>query len=218
MCDNINNDNKLEKIFNKIKKDNKTKFDSSIDIYINLIFNKKKNKTNNINLIKENLLLPYGNGKKYIILAIIPKNKRKQIKKLNYKHIYIGGNKYINKIKNKKWTKFNVIVTTKHYINKILKLGKILGSKGLIPSNNYITNDPYKEIKNIISSKYIEIKNNNNKIINITIGKTSFENKILIKNLKFILNKIEIIKKKYLFNIKNIYLSSTMGTSFKLNN
>ncbi|WOX79394.1 50S ribosomal protein L1 [Candidatus Shikimatogenerans bostrichidophilus] len=210
-----NNNYNIDKIFKIIKKYNKTKFDSSIDMYINLILNKKKN-NNNINIIKENLLLPYGNGKKYIILAIIPKKQRDKIKKLNYKSIYIGGNKYIKKIKNKKWTKFNVIVTTKSYINKILKLGKILGSKGLIPSNNNITNDPYKAIKQIISSKYIEIKNNNNKIINITIGKISFDNKILIKNLKYILNKMDILKNKYLFNIKNIYLSSTMGPSFKL--
>ncbi|WOX79259.1 50S ribosomal protein L1 [Candidatus Shikimatogenerans bostrichidophilus] len=202
----------IEKILKKIKKYNKTKFDSSIDMYINLIFNKNKN----INIIKENLLLPYGNGKKNIILAIIPKNQRDKIKKLNYKYIYIGGNKYINKIKNKKWTKFNVIVTTKNYINKILKLGKILGSKGLIPSNNNITNDPYDVIKKIISSKYIDIKTNNNKIINITIGKISFDNNILIKNFKYILKIIDIIKNKYFFNIKSIYLSSTMGTSFKL--
>ncbi|WGH27630.1 MAG: 50S ribosomal protein L1 [Candidatus Shikimatogenerans bostrichidophilus] len=200
-----------KEIFNIIKKINNNKFDSSIDLYINIIFKKKKDF-----IFNEFVKLPYSNGKKYIILALVPKYMRKKIKKLNIK--YIGGTNYIKKIEKYKWTNFDIIYTTDYYMNKILKLGKILGSKGLIPNKkNYtISDNPYKYIKEKIKSKIIELKINKN-IINVTIGKISFKKKILIKNLNFFLKKIKKILLKYNFlKIKNIYISSTMGPSLKL--
>ncbi|WGH26619.1 MAG: 50S ribosomal protein L1 [Candidatus Shikimatogenerans bostrichidophilus] len=200
-----------KKIFKIIKKINYFKFDSSIDLYINIIFKKKKDL-----IFNEIIKLPYSNGKKYIILALVPKYMRKKIKKLNIK--YIGGINYINKIKKYKWTNYDIIYTTNYYMKEILKLGKILGSKGLIPNkkNNTISNNPYKYIKEKIKSKLIELKINNN-IINVTIGKISFKKKRLIENLDCILNNLNKILLKYNFlKIKNIYISSTMGPSLKL--
>ncbi|WGH27116.1 MAG: 50S ribosomal protein L1 [Candidatus Shikimatogenerans bostrichidophilus] len=209
---NIKKEYNIDNIFKILKKINFVNFDSSIDLYINLIFKKKKNI-----IIKEYFKLPYSNGKKKKILLLIPKNIRNKFKKFNID--YIGGKKYINMIKEKKWTKFDIIITTKYYMPKLLKLGKILGKKGLMPNldNNTITNNPYDKVKEIIESKKILINIINNKIINLTIGKISYNNNKLIKNLKYIIKKFIFLKKKYNnFLIKNIYLSSTMSPSFKL--
>ncbi|WGH28110.1 MAG: 50S ribosomal protein L1 [Candidatus Shikimatogenerans bostrichidophilus] len=209
---NLNN-YKINEIFKILKKINYVNFDSSIDIYINLII---KNKNDFI--INKIFNLPYSNGKKYIILALVPKIMRNKIKKLNIN--YIGGNKYIEKIKNEKWTKFDILITTSIYMKKLLNLGKILGSKNLMPNlnNNTITENPYEKIKEIIESKKININiNNKTNIINITIGKISFNENKLMKNLKYILNEINILKKKYNYLIiKNLYISSTMSPSLKL--
>ncbi|WGH26088.1 MAG: 50S ribosomal protein L1 [Candidatus Shikimatogenerans bostrichidophilus] len=205
---------KINKIFKIIKKLNFVKFNSSIDLYINVYLKNKKDI-----FIHKNILLPYGNGKKYKILLLVQKNIRYKFKK--FKIDYIGGNKYINKIKNDKWIKFNIIITTTYYMNKLLKLGKILGTKNLMPNinNNTITDNPYDVVKNLIDGKKNEIKinKNNNNIINLTIGKISFDENKLIKNLEYVLYILKNLKKKYNFiYIKNIYISSTMGPSLKL--
>ncbi|WGH25726.1 MAG: 50S ribosomal protein L1 [Candidatus Shikimatogenerans bostrichidophilus] len=204
----------LVKSIKIIKYCNNTKFDSSIDMYINIKLNKKKK---DILIFKKNLNLPYSNGKKKKILALVYKEDRKKIKKLGVK--YVGGYKYINKIKNEKWLNFDLIVTNKFYMNELVKLGKILGSKGLIPNidEGNITENPYKIIKNIILGKKIIIKPDKYGIIHTTVGKVSYEDKKIIDNIKFILKQIKKIKinNKNLL-LKNVFLSSTMGPSVKL--
>lgn len=132
---------------------------------------------------------------------------------------YVGGEEYINKIKNEKWTNFDIIITNNFYMKKLIKLGKILGGKGLMPSLNEgnITENPLNIIKNIILCKNIIIKPDKYGIIHLTIGKVSYEDDIIINNVNFLLKEIKKIKineKNLLY--KSIYLSSTMSPSVKL--
>ncbi|BDT61524.1 MAG: hypothetical protein RDO_0520 [Flavobacteriales endosymbiont of Rhyzopertha dominica] len=208
----MNNTNIIN-ILKNIKKEKK-KFDQSIDLYINIKFIKNKNN----NIYKENINLPHNNGKKKIILALVEKKFRKKIKKLNID--YIGGKKYINKIKNNKLKNINYLITNKNYYKIIINnnINKILIKNKLIPNtNNYIiTNKPYKIIKNILNNNIIYLTIEINKVINITIGKQSYKIENLINNYNYIIKKFNLFKIKYQLIIKNIYISSTMGKSIKI--
>ena len=70
-----------------------------------------------------------------------------------------------------------------------------------------------------IKNKFIEIKNDKDGNLSFSIGRKSFQDSKLLENLK---NAFEFLKKEKpaIFNsenIKKVYLTSTMGASFKLN-
>ncbi|UOQ27735.1 50S ribosomal protein L1 [Candidatus Karelsulcia muelleri] len=202
----------IKKALYKIKKNNKKNINFSIDIDIILNIDYK-----NKNIpIREAIPLPYGNGKKYKILALIEKEKRKELYNIKEKNLKIGYKKYIEKIKTK-FIKFDIIIATPKTMQLVSQLGKILGPKGLMPNPvlGTVTNSPQKIINEIINGK-IFLKSDRYGIIHSSIGRINFHNQQLISNIQFLINYLKRKKNNTLKGelIKKIYLSSTMGTSY----
>ena len=104
-------------------------------------------------------------------------------------------------------------------MGKIGKLGKILGPKGLMPNPKLgtVSNDLKKSITDI-KTGLIEIKNDKDGNLALSIGRKNFSKEKLQENYKYF---IEFLKKERSDNIKgefikNIYLTSTMGISYKI--
>ena len=102
---------------------------------------------------------------------------------------------------------------------KLSKLGKILGPKGLMPNPKLgtVTNEIIKSVKNIKSGQ-VEIKNDKDGNVSLSIGKKSFSDENLIKNFNSI---VDIIAKEKPSGVKgnfvkSIFLTSTMGVSYRL--
>ena len=103
---------------------------------------------------------------------------------------------------------------------KLSKLGKILGPKGLMPNPKLgtVTEDVSKAIKDAKSGQ-AEIRNDKDGNIGVSIGKKSFSDENLIKNYKAVIDTLE--KEKSNLNvkgdlIKQVFITSTMGVSYKL--
>ena len=104
-------------------------------------------------------------------------------------------------------------------MGKIGKHGKVLGPKGLMPNPKLgtVSNDILKSVKDI-KSGLVEIKNDKDGNLASTIGRKSYSTEKLLENYNYF---IEIIKKEKPETIKgefikNIYITSTMGISFKV--
>ena len=104
--------------------------------------------------------------------------------------------------------------------DKISKLGKVLGPKGLMPNPKLgtVTNDIQKAIKDAKSGQ-AEIRNDKDGNIGLSIGKKSFSDENIIKNYKAVIDALE--KEKSNLNIKGdlikqIFITSSMGVSYKL--
>lgn len=190
-----------------------TKFDSTVDIAICLGIDPKIPNQ----FIRGTVNLPYGSGKKIRVLALIPKEREKEIK--NSGADFIGLNQYINQIKNG-WLKFDVIVTIPSVMIKLGELGKILGPRGLMPNpkTGTVTQNPNRSIREIKSGK-IEFKMDKYGIIHTAIGKVSFGFEKIKKNILELINALNKLKpptSEGVF-IKRIYISSTMGPSISVN-
>ena len=103
---------------------------------------------------------------------------------------------------------------------KLSKLGKILGPKGLMPNPKLgtVTDDLNKAITDAKSGQ-VEIKNDKDGNIGLSLGKKSFSDDKLIKNYDAVLNVLEKEKSNNTIKgdlIKNIFITSTMGISYKL--
>ena len=103
-------------------------------------------------------------------------------------------------------------------MSKIGKFGKILGPKGLMPNPKLgtVSNDIKKSVSDI-KNGLIELKNDKDGNLGASIGRKSYSKEKLLQNFNFF---IEILKKEKPDTIKgefikNIYLTSTMGISYK---
>ena len=103
---------------------------------------------------------------------------------------------------------------------KLSKLGKVLGPKGLMPNPKLgtVNDDVTTAIKNAKSGQ-VEIRNDKDGNIGVSIGKKSFTDDKLIKNFDAITDALEKEKSNISIKgnlVKDCFLTSTMGISYKL--
>ena len=103
---------------------------------------------------------------------------------------------------------------------KLSKLGKVLGPKGLMPNPKLgsVTNDIKQAVTNAKSGQ-VEIKNDKDGNIGLSLGKKSFSDDKLLKNFNAVFEVLEREKTNNTLKgdlIKNVFLTSTMGVSYKI--
>ena len=103
---------------------------------------------------------------------------------------------------------------------KLSKLGKVLGPKGLMPNPKLgSVTDNLKKAVTDAKSGQVEIKNDKDGNIGLSLGKKSFSDDKLLKNFNAVYEVLEREKGNNTLKgdlIKNIFLTSTMGVSYKI--
>ncbi len=203
----------LKETIDLIKKNSTTKFDESIDVSLRI--NLKQSKGGDYNM-RTVVKLPHGSGKK-IKLAVLCESEKISEAKQSGADI-AGSDDLIQSISSGK-INFDKLICTTSMMSKIGKHGKVLGPKGLMPNPKLgtVTNDIKKAVSEF-KSGLVEIKNDKDGNLASTIGRKSFSTDHLTNNLKHFIDfikkeKPDTIKGEF---IKNIFLTSTMGTSFKI--
>ena len=204
--------NTIENLLRTVKKNCTTKFDESIDVNFQLNLKQKKNEVN----IRTVLKLPVGKNKKIKVAVICEEEKLEEAKKSGADTI--GSDDLINSISAGK-INFEKLISTPKMMVKLGKLGKILGPKGLMPNPKLgtITNEIIKAVKDIKSGQ-VEIKNDKDGNVGLSIGKKSFSDENLVKNFNAVID--TIIKEKPVGIkgnlVKSTFITSTMGVSYKI--
>ena len=203
----------FEKIISDIKKNCTTKFDESIDLSV-LINNKQKKSEVNLRTVVN---LPGGTGKK-IKVAVVCEDAKSKVAKDAGADV-VGGDDLIDEIKGGKLD-FEKLICTPTMMIKLSKLGKILGPKGLMPNPKLgtVTDDIQKAVKDAKSGQ-VELRNDKDGNIGLSIGKKSFSDENLIKNFNTVIDALEKEKANSSVKgdlIKKTFITSTMGVSYKL--
>lgn len=202
--------NTLEAL-NQIKNDCRTKFDSTVELHINLNLDVKKADQ----MIRFSIVLPKGTGKsiKIATFSSTPHSEADLNLKEEDLDLIISG-------KLKVGNDFDVLVTEPALMPKVSKVARVLGPAGVMPNpkNGTVTNDIKKAIEQLKKGK-VEIRTEqNHPIIHTIVGKCSFEAKDLEENLSEVMNNLKTNKpaKAKPDWIKSIYITSTMGTSYQI--
>jgi large subunit ribosomal protein L1 len=203
----------LKNVIELVKKNSTTKFDESIDISLKI--NLKQSKGGDLSL-RTVVKLPNGSGKKNKIAVLCESEKIDEAKKSGAD--VVGSDDLIEKISNGKFN-FTRLICTPAMMSKIGKHGKILGPKGLMPNPKLgtVTNDITKAV-NDIKTGLVEIRNDKDGNLASTIGRKSFSNDKLLENYNHFIESIKKEKPDTIKGdfIKNIFMTSTMGISYKV--
>ena len=203
---------KVEDVISKVKKNCTTKFDESIDVSFSLNLKQKKDEFNLRTIVN----LPNGNGKKVRVAVLCEESKISEAKNSGAE-LYNSDN-LIKDIMSGK-IKFDKLIATPTMMTKMGKLGKILGPKGLMPNPKLgtVTNNIQSTVK-ALKSGQIEIKNDKDGNLGVSIGKKSFSDNKIKENLESLIQTIYKEKPNGIKGnfIQSAFITSTMGVSYKL--
>ena len=195
----------------KLMKETKyANFDETVEISIKVVHKSYQN-------IRGTASLPNGTGKEKKVLVICKGDKQKEASEAGAD--YVGAEDIIEKIKTG-WIDFDAVVATPEMMKEVGKLGPVLGRKGLMPKpkSGTVTND-IKGILKELKGGRVEYRADKTGVIHMGVGKTSFDDALLIENVRAFYNQIfrdkpSDAKGNY---IKSVHICSSMGPGIKIN-
>lgn len=206
------NEYSVEEAIELAKKTTTTKFDSSIEIHVKLNIDVQ----NSEQQVRGSVVLPAGTGKTKKVLAIVGSDKEAEAKAAGAD--FVGGEDMIAKIE-KGWMEFEIVVATPDMMPKLGKIGKILGTKGLMPNPKVGTVTPNVQgVIEGIKKGMVEYRPDKTGIVHAVIGKVSFADKDLKENYDTLVGAITKAKPSGVKGtyIKGISLATTMGPGIKV--
>ena len=190
---------KLSEACDLVKEVTFTKFDSSVELHVNLGVDPRKANQ----MVRGVVTLPNGTGKQTRVLVLCTPDKETEAKEAGAD--FVGLDEYIEKIKGG-WTDVDVIICTPSVMAKVGVIGRILGPRGLMPNpkTGTVTMDVANAVKEVKAGK-IDFKVDKTGIVHAAIGKVSFTGEQICQNATELLSAILKLKPA---NLKGTYLKA----------
>jgi large subunit ribosomal protein L1 len=161
--------------------------------------------------LRGSISLPNGTGKDVRVAVFAEGEKAREAEAAGAD--VVGSDELVADIQ-KGFLDFDATVATPDMMSKVGRLGKILGTRGLMPNPKLgtVTNDVAKIVSELKAGR-VEYRADKFGICHVPIGKVSFSNEQLVQNYSALLGEINRVKPasakgKY---IKSITLATTMG-------
>ena len=203
----------IDKLLTVVKSNCTVKFDESIDLSLQINNKQKKSEVN----LRTVVNLPGGTGKKVNVAVVCEEDKIANAKQAGADKV--GSDDFVEEIKNGK-IDFEKLICTPGMMIKLSKLGKVLGPKGLMPNPKLgtVTENIEQAVKEAKAGQ-VEIRNDKEGNIGVSIGKKSFDDDKLVKNFNAIIDALDKEKSNITIKgdlIKQAFITSSMGVSYKL--
>jgi large subunit ribosomal protein L1 len=185
----------------------KAKFDETVEIAMRLGVDPRHADQ----MVRGTVSLPNGTGKSVRILALTKGNNVQAA--LDAGADFAGLEEYVEKIQGG-WLEFDVVVASPDVMGQVGKLGRVLGTRGLMPNpkSGTVTPEIGAAVQEIKAGK-IDFRVDKTGIVHSGIGKVSFSEEKLAENIKVFVNTIIKLKPTTAKGtyLKSISLYSTMG-------
>jgi len=197
-----------------VKKTAYTKFNGTVELHLKMGVDVKQADQ----IVRGVILMPHGTGKQVRILVFAEGDAERIAREAGAD--IVGGDDIIKQIEGG-FLDFDVTVAVPQMMSKVGRLGKILGTRGLMPSHKAGTIVPPDQLPRLIKELRlgrVEFRTDKTANIHTVVGKTGFGEDQLLENLMAMLDAIvrakpATTKGQY---VKKIVLTSTMGPGIKL--
>ncbi|NMB74123.1 MAG: 50S ribosomal protein L1 [Myxococcales bacterium] len=188
------------------------KFNESVDLALNLGVDPKYSDQ----MVRGAVVMPHGTGKSVRVAVFAKGDKAKEAEDAGAD--IVGAEDLAAKIEGG-FLDFEKTIATPDMMKVVGKLGKILGTRGLMPNPKVgtVTNDVAKAVRELKAGK-VEFKVQKEGIVHVSIGKIQMSAEQLKANLAALM---EAVMKAKPASAKGVYLkaatvSSTMGPGVKM--
>lgn len=194
------------------KECSKAKFDETIEMHIRLGIDTRQADQQ----LRGSIALPNGTGKTVRVAVFAEGDKAKEAEEAGAD--IVGSDDLVADIQGG-MLDFDATIATPDMMSKVGRLGKILGTRGLMPNPKLgtVTNDVSRMVGELKAGR-VEYRADKFGIIHVAIGKASFTAEQLTQNYGALLDEIVRVKPssskgRY---IKSVTITSTMGPGIKV--
>jgi len=195
-----------------VKQLKSSKFDESVELHIRTGLNVRHADEQ----LRGTIALPHGLGKNVKVAVFAQGDKQQEAIDAGADHV--GAEDLARQIE-EGFDDFDVAIATPDLMPVVGRLGRILGPSGKMPNPKVgtVTMDVKKAVEESKAGK-VEYRTDRTAIVHLVIGKSSFDEQLLLENYAAVIEEIvrakpSAAKGKY---IHSITLASTMGPGVKV--
>jgi large subunit ribosomal protein L1 len=162
--------------------------------------------------------LPHGLGKKINVLVFTQGEGVRIAEEAGAEHV--GCDDLVKRIEGG-WLEFDIAIATPDVMNKVSKLGKILGRRGLMPNPKSGSIVPPQDLPRAIGDAQkgrVDFRIDKTAVIHLPVGKLSLDNDKLLDNLATLIETVMRAKPSGAKGqyVRSATLSTSMGPGIKL--
>ena len=195
-----------------LKETASTNFDETVELHIRLGLNVRHAEQQ----LRGTLPLPHGLGKNVSVAVFAKGDAARAAEEAGAD--FVGADDLAERVEGG-WTDFDVAIATPDMMPAVGKLGRILGPQGKMPNPKVgtVTDDVAKAVGESKAGK-VEYRTDRQAVVHLTIGKASFEERMLLENYAAVIEEIvrarpAAAKGRYLLSIA---LTTTMGPGIRV--
>ena len=190
-----------------------TKFDSTVEVHVNLGIDVKKGDQQ----VRATIIFPHSIGKTKKVAAFVSPDKEKEARDAGAE--IVGGEDLIAELLASGKITFDVAVASPDMMAKMTKIAKLLGPIGLMPNPKTDTvNTNVKKMVEDIKKGKVAFKNDQTGNLHQAIAKASLDAEKIVANFTAFMEAVKKVKppsSKGVY-LQSVTLTSTMGPGIKI--
>jgi len=198
-----------------VKQNAQANFDETVEVHLRTALDPRQADQQ----IRGVVNLPAGTGKQVRILVFAEGDAERIARESGAD--YVGSDELIAKIQNENWVDFDVAIAVPQVMSKVGRLGRILGTRGLMPNpkaGTIVQPDDLPRVIRETRQGRVEYRLDRTGNVHVPIGKASFSVDQLMENLSALMDAITRAKPASLRGtyIRRITVTSTMGPGVRV--
>lgn len=191
------------------------KFDETIEMHFRLGIDPRHSDQQ----VRSTVLLPHGLGKTVRVLVFAEGEDARAA--LAAGADLIGDDEVMNRIQKENFLDFEATLAVPSMMPRVGRLGRILGTRGLMPNPKAGTvvqpEDLPRAIQELKAGR-VEFRNDKTGNLHVPVGKASFDEQRILENAQAIIEAVNRVKPTAIkgIYIKKVALTSTMGPAVRL--